>query len=250
MLPQGPVPSGILPLFLPCSHELALTGMRGHPSSSPEPSIHGAPKSCFPGPLCTWDLSRWEPARRLRDHFPGAKPGVCLFKSKCAVPRGPGMPWIQMSPWLPAHGGSWGELNSGEFTIHRPSIPFPCPPFPRALLCFPSFCSGLQCKQEGEEKRGSPQELVTRKIPPAPRMIGHECRSASSSRKKKTSLIGTETKLSISSHHPEPDRNEIRSDSIRSSTDIAALSSGEQRRLPPTAGIPRELQELPPALKG
>lgn len=44
MLPQGPLLSVILPLILPCSHKLALIGMRtfpvrGHPSSSPEQGL-------------------------------------------------------------------------------------------------------------------------------------------------------------------------------------------------------------------
>ncbi|XP_063262798.1 CCR4-NOT transcription complex subunit 3-like [Prinia subflava] len=65
--------------------------------------------------------------------------------------------------------------------------------------------------------------------------------------KEETFPISAETKLSASSHHPEPDRNETRSDSIRSSAGIPARSCCRLGSTP-AAGIPGELQELPPAL--
>lgn len=123
-------------------------------------------------------------------------------------------------------------MNSGEFTIHRPS---PCPPSPE-LHCLPSRAApSSSAAGGGGEARFSPR---TRYVNNFAGSVDDWARMQISFLipKEKTFLIGAETKLSISSHHPEPDRNEIWSSNIGSSTDIPVHSRAAAGASPSPAG--------------
>lgn len=122
---------------------------------------------------------------------------------------------VTCSRWEPGVTELWG--------VQHPS---PCPPSPERHSTPPPSqqgCSRLPAAGGGGEARFSPRTLYVNNFAGS---VDDWARMQISFLipKEKTFLISTETKLSISSHHPELDRNEIRSDSIRSSTDIPVLS--------------------------
>lgn len=118
MLPQGALLSVILPLILLCSHKLALRGMRtfpvgGHPSSSSEQGLccHLIHSMVPPNPVphglsAAGTCPGGSQPEGSKSTSPVPSPG-CVYLNTHMCSLGPGRPWILMSPWLPAHGGSW-----------------------------------------------------------------------------------------------------------------------------------------------